>query len=116
MNIEDLQQLCKSLPGVTEDIKWEHDLCFCIGGKMFCVIGLNQTPTSASFKVLDDEFDELSNREGFKPAPYVARYKWVLAEDINNLSPAEWNHFVTQSYTLIKAKLSAKIKKELNIS
>ena len=115
MNIEDLQQLCNSLPAVTEDIKWEHDLCFCIGGKMFCVVGLNQTPTTASFKVLADEFEELSSRIGFKPAPYVARYKWVLAEDITNLSPAQWQHYVTQSYTLVKDKLPAKVRKELNI-
>ncbi|ESU26262.1 hypothetical protein FLJC2902T_27420 [Flavobacterium limnosediminis JC2902] len=116
MNIEDLQRLCKSLPHVTEDIKWGNDLCFCIGGKMFCVVGLNQSPTSASFKVLDEEFDELSTREGFKPAPYVARYKWVLAEDINTLSAKEWNHYVSQSYTLVKNKLASKTKKELNLS
>lgn len=115
MNIEDLQQLCNSFPAVTEDIKWEHDLCFCIGGKMFCVIGLNKTPTTATFKVLANEFEELSTRNGFKPAPYVARYNWVLAEDINNLSPIQWQQYVTQSYSLVKDKLPAKVRKELNI-
>lgn len=114
MNIEELQQICKSLPHVTEDIKWGNDLCFCIGAKMFCVVGLNQSPTSASFKVLDDEFEVLSTRKGFIPAPYVARYKWVLVEDINTLSTREWKHYVTQSYNLIKDKLPAKIKKELS--
>lgn len=113
MNIEELQQLCKSLPHVTEDIKWGNDLCFCIGGKMFCVIGLNQSPISASFKVLDEEFEELSTRKGFVPAPYVARYKWVLVEDISTLSAKEWKHYVTQSYTLVKDKLPAKFKKQL---
>ena len=116
ISISDLQNICKKLNDVTEDIKWENDLCFCIGAKMFCVIGLNQSPTSASFKVLDEEFGELSTREGFKPAPYVARYKWVLVEDINTLSAKEWNHFTTQSYTLVKNKLAPKIKKELNLS
>lgn len=42
MIIEDIQTICKSLPGVTEDIKWGHDLVFSIGGKMFCVVGLDQ--------------------------------------------------------------------------
>jgi len=115
MNIEELQQLCKSLPHVTEDIKWQNDLCFCIGGKMFCVIGLNQSPTSVSFKVLEEEFEELSQREGFKPAPYVAKYKWVLVEDINTLSAKEWKNYATQSYTLVKNKLAPKIKKELGL-
>ncbi len=77
MTIEDIQRVCRNLPSVTEDIKWEHDLVFSIGEKMFCVVGLDQFPTTASFKVKEDEFDEMCNRNGFKPAPYVARYKWV---------------------------------------
>jgi predicted DNA-binding protein (MmcQ/YjbR family) len=115
MNIEELQKICKALPHVTEDIKWHNDLCFCIGGKMFCVVGLNQSPTSASFKVLEDEFEEMSTREGIKPAPYVAKYKWVLVEDINTLSIKEWQHFTAQSYTLVKNKLAPKIKAALDL-
>ena len=115
MNIEELQQLCKSLPHVTEDIKWQNDLCFCIGGKMFCVIGLNQSPTSVSFKVLEEEFEELSQREGFKPAPYVAKYKWVWIEDINKMKKTEWKKYLQQSYDLVKDKLSAKLKKQLGL-
>ena len=30
-----LVAFCRSLPGATEDIKWEHDLIFSVGGKMF---------------------------------------------------------------------------------
>jgi predicted DNA-binding protein (MmcQ/YjbR family) len=62
MNIEDIQTICRALPGVTEDIKWEHDLVFSIGGKMFCVVGLDESPTSASFKITDEEFEEMSSR------------------------------------------------------
>ena len=115
MNIEELQAICKSLPHVTEDIKWQNDLCFCIGEKMFCVVGLNQSPTSASFKVLDEEFEEMSSRQGIIPAPYVARYKWVLVEDINTLSEKEWKHYTGQSYELVKNKLAPKIKKQLGL-
>ena len=75
MDIESLRKICKALPHVTEDIKWGNDLCFLIAEKMFCVAGL-QTPTTVSFKVRDDEFDEMSSRDGFTPAPYVA---WVIS-------------------------------------
>ena len=115
MTIEDIQAICKSLPGVTEDIKWGNDLVFSVGGKMFCVAGLNQTPTTASFKVTDDEFDEMCDREGFKPAPYVAKYKWVWIEDVRKMNKAEWKKYIRQSYNLVKDKLSAKIKKQLGI-
>jgi predicted DNA-binding protein (MmcQ/YjbR family) len=75
MNIEDVRTICSGFPHVTQDIKWGNDLVFSIGEKMFCVAGLNQVPTSASFKVRDEEFDEMSARPFFKPAPYVARYR-----------------------------------------
>jgi predicted DNA-binding protein (MmcQ/YjbR family) len=74
MNIETLRKICSSLPAVTEDIKWGNDLVFSVGDKMFCVASL-EPPFSSSFKVSDDEFDELSNQEGFAPAPYMARAK-----------------------------------------
>jgi len=113
MDIETIRSICNAFPGVTEDIKWEHDLVFSVGLKMFCVTGLDETPVSASFKVRDDAFEELSNRPGFKPAPYVARYKWVLCEDIALLKKAELEAFVKQSYELVRDKLPAKIRKEL---
>ena len=113
MDIEEIQSLCKALPAVTEDVKWGHDLVFSIGEKMFCVVGLSETPTSATFKVKDVEFDEMSTRPGFKPAPYVARYKWVMIEDIRTMSKTDWEHYVKQSYELVKAKLPAKLRNQL---
>lgn len=116
MNIEDIQLICGQLPKVTEDIKWEHDLVFSVGAKMFCVVGLDRSPTSASFKVKDEEFGDMSNRPGFKPAPYVAKYKWVLIEDINTMKKAEWKHYLQQSYELVKDKLPQKLKKQLGLT
>lgn len=104
MNIETLRELCRALPAVTEDVKWGHDLCFSVADKMFCVAALDG-PLTVSFKVKDEEFDELSSKPGFSPAPYVARYKWVLVEDVNKLSRKEWSHYVKQSYELVKARL-----------
>jgi predicted DNA-binding protein (MmcQ/YjbR family) len=114
MEIEDIRQICFANKGITEDIKWGHDLVFSIGSKMFCVIGLDQQPTSASFKVLDEEFVEISGWPGFKPAPYVAKYKWVWVDDINRLSVEQWKHYTQQSYSLVKGKLPAKVRKQLD--
>ncbi len=113
MNLEDIQEFCNGLPSVKEDIKWGHDLVFSIGGKMFCVVGLDQSPVSASIKVNEDEFEEICTRPGFKPAPYVAKYKWVWIDDITRIKKNDWKKFITQSYELVKDKLPGKIKKEL---
>ena len=114
MNIDTLRELCQSLPAVTEDIKWGHDLCFSVAGKMFCVASL-EAPLTVSFKVKDEEFDELSSSPGLRPAPYVARYKWVLVEDVNQLSRKEWSHYVKQSYELVKRKLPKKLAKQYGL-
>ena len=114
MNIDFLRQFCTSLPAVTEDIKWGHDLCFSVGGKMFCVTSL-EPPFSAAFKVTDEEFEEISALEGFMPAPYMARAKWVLVTEPTRLRKKEWEEYIKQSYELIKAKLTKKIRKELNL-
>jgi predicted DNA-binding protein (MmcQ/YjbR family) len=116
MNVEDIQAICKKLVAATESIKWGHDLVFSVGDKMFCVVGLDQSPTTASFKVTDEEFEEMCSRDGFKPAPYVAKYKWVWIDDIKKMKKKEWEKFIKQSYELVKAKLPAKMKKELGIS
>lgn len=115
MTIEDIQAICEQLPGVTKDIKWGHDLCFNIGDKMFLVVGLDNLPISSSFKVPEEEFEEITNRDGFKPAPYVARYKWVLIDDINRLPKKELERYIRQSYELIRAKLPKKKLNQLGI-
>jgi predicted DNA-binding protein (MmcQ/YjbR family) len=114
MNIEQLRKFCLSLPGATEDIKWGHDLCFCVGEKMFCVTGLTG-PMKVSLKVNEDEFDELSGSSGIIPAPYMARNKWVLVEDPARFNKKEWEHYIRQSYQLVSSKLPKKIQKEIGL-
>jgi predicted DNA-binding protein (MmcQ/YjbR family) len=113
MTIEDIKSICNKLPAVTEDVKWGADLCFSIGSKMFCVTGLEQTPISVSFKVTDEEFEEASARAGFRPAAYVARYKWVTLDDLSKVSRKELERFIKQSYELVKAKLPKKVRDAL---
>ncbi len=115
MNTETLREICLKHPAVTEDIKWGNDLVFSVGEKMFLVIGLNEPP-SASFKVKDEEFEEMSAREGFMPAPYVARYKWVYVDQLSRISEAEWKERIGTSYCLVAARLPAKLKKQLGLA
>ena len=81
---------------------------------MFCVVSL-EGPFKCAFKVPDEEFDELSTKDGFMPAPYMARAKWVLVTKPSILNKKEWENYIRQSYELIKAKLTRKLKKDLGI-
>ena len=115
MNIEDIRTYCLSLPGTTEEIKWGNDLCFSIGGKMYCVTGLTG-PLTVSFKVNKEDFHEVSRSDGFTPAPYVARYQWILLEKPQKVSRKDLQAYIKQSYELIKSKLSKKALKQYGLN
>lgn len=100
------------LPHATEDIKWGNDLCFCLAKKMFCV-GSLASPLQIAMKVEDDEFNDLSISAGIKPAPYSARYKWVLVTDIERFNKKQWIYYIKKSYGLIKGKLPKSTLKKL---
>jgi predicted DNA-binding protein (MmcQ/YjbR family) len=114
MDVETLRNFCNALPAVREDIKWGNDLCFTIAEKMFCVVGL-EPPHRFSFKVTDEEFEEVSARDGFIPAPYMARNKWVSIENPDRVKQKDWEYFVRQSYELIKANLTRKARVALGV-
>jgi len=115
VDIEDLRKICLSMPGASEDIKWESNLVFSVANKMFWVTSLDQSPISASFKVKEEDFEEMCNMAGFKPAPYLARNKWVWVDNISRISLADWKEYIKISYSLVKEKLPAKLKKELGL-
>ena len=114
MNNETIRKFCLSLPKVTEDVKWGSDLCFCIAKKMFCVMGTGAN-LSIFFKCSEEDFNELCERDGIIPAPYLARNKWVLVQKESGLSKDEWKHFIKTSYNLVLAGLSKKLKIELGL-
>lgn len=115
MALEDIRNHCLSLPGVTESIKWEDHLCFCVAEKMFFIINPDQFPVSCSFKTSANKFDELITSEGFIPAPYLARYKWVHLDNIERFSIKEWKEIIDMAYQLVFEKLPLKKKKQLNL-
>jgi predicted DNA-binding protein (MmcQ/YjbR family) len=105
MTIDTVRTICRGLPGVTEDIKWGHDLCFSVGGKMFVAMDADP-PHSIGFKCTPDSFAELVERPGIIPAPYMARNLWVLEQQLGDvLSRRELEALIRTSYELVVAKL-----------
>lgn len=113
MDHNKLELICLSLKSTTTDIKWGNDLCYLVGGKMYCVASLEQ-PLKVSLKVQAEEFGELTERTGIIPAPYMARNHWIFIEKSNALTIVEWHHLIRQSYDLIFAKLPKKTKEKIS--
>ncbi len=111
MNIPAIQKFCAALPHATGDIKWGVDQVYSIGGKMFCVAcGDPKMRSTLSFKVDDDLFLSISDRDGFIPAPYLARAKWVQVIDLKKISGAETKALIRRSYELVAMKLTKKLR------
>jgi predicted DNA-binding protein (MmcQ/YjbR family) len=115
MNTENIRKFCKTLPHVTEDIKWGNDLCFLIAGKMFAVACLDRTSShKLAFKCTPEKFSELIEHDGIIPAPYMARNQWVMMERFDALRDGDIKELVQTSYTLVKSKLPKKLQSQLD--
>lgn len=111
MNLEQLRKFCLAFPGATEDVKWGNDLCFSVGGKMFTVTAADSNEGGVSLKTTPENFAELTERAGIRPAHYVARYHWITIEDPAAVTPAELADLIRESYQMVFDKLPAKTKK-----
>jgi predicted DNA-binding protein (MmcQ/YjbR family) len=115
MDFESIRKVCLSFPGATEDIQWEKDLLFRVGGKMFAVVGLEPEPDNVAFKCTPEEFAELILRNGIIPAPYLARHHWVSVQDLESVRKAELEKLLQQSYQLVRDGLPKKLRESIGI-
>jgi predicted DNA-binding protein (MmcQ/YjbR family) len=110
MNLDKLRELCMSFPGATEGLKWEDHICFMVAEKIFCMTGADG---GTCFKVSPEEIEEMTERDGIVPTPYMARNMWVTVQEFNKLKPKEWQHYIRQSYKIIRSKLPKKVQANL---
>jgi predicted DNA-binding protein (MmcQ/YjbR family) len=113
MDIDWIRKFCLALPGTSEQIQWEDDLLFKVGGKMFAVVPLVPARVWITFKCTEEEFAELTEMPGIIPAPYLARAKWVALETESALPRADIQRLLRQSYDLVFAKLTRKIQTQV---
>ncbi len=113
MDIDRLRKYCLSFPHATENVQWGYDLCFKVDGKLFAVTPLEVAAVRLSFKCSAENFSELCEREGVKPAPYMARAQWVALEQLNTLPDSELRELLAESYRLVWERLPKKRRAEL---
>lgn len=112
MNVEKLRDQCLSMPLVTEDLKWGNNLCFLVAEKIFCLTDLDSY-FSTAFKVQEEDFEELTARDGIMQASHFARKKWVVVTEPDALTDEEWIKLLTRSYELVTTNLPKKIQEEI---
>jgi len=107
-------KVCLAWPGVTLDHPFGDDQdAYKVGGKMFALVG---GMGGLSFKVSDIAFEVLTEDGRARPAPYLARAKWVHLDD-----PADWpdndlaEHLAT-AHGIVAAKLTKKARAALGLA
>ncbi len=113
MNADDFSAICRSLPAATETIQWGDNRVFKVGGKMFAVAG-SAADSFYSFKVADERFLELSDLPGLRPAPYLARARWVQVDPSACALPdGEIEALVNDAWEIIFSRLTKKLQREI---
>lgn len=104
---------CLRLPAATKVVQWEGTSVFKVGGKMFALSGGFTADSGYMFKVSDMAYGMLIEHGLARPAPYLARAKWVQLVGNNALPDAELSAYLAQAHALIVAKLSKKLRNAL---
>ena len=107
---------CLRLPAVIKVVQWEGTSVFKVGGKMFALGGGFAARSGGyMFKTSNMAYAMLIEHGLARPAPYLARAKWVQLASNNALPDAELSTYLAQAHALIVAKLTRKIRKELGL-
>ena len=83
-----------------------------IGGKMFAIIN-PEHGLPIAYPAAAERYPDLLEREGFLPAPYLARAHWVAVERWDALRDREWESELLAAHALTLAKLPPKTHKAL---
>ncbi len=113
MNQESIRAFCMKLPHATENVQWGFDLCFKVGGKLFCVMPLEPAPVMLSFKASTENFHALQEIDGVIPAPYMARAQWLALRKLTILPDPQMKELLRESHLLVYASLTRKLRADL---
>ena len=104
-----------SLPGVTLVHQWGDASVAKIGGKIFALLSGWGTDGAAglSFKCSDLAFAMLPELAQVRPAPYLARARWVQVLPGAPLTQDELQAYVREAHRLVAARLPKRLRETL---
>lgn len=113
-NTDPLHDFCRSLPGVTEDIKWGNDQVFSVQNKMFASFSVPEGEPF-SFKVDPLVLDDLTQRPGIEPAHYLEKHHRISVHSRDVLPLEVVKIFLGEAHASVASKLSKKARISLGI-
>ena len=117
MTPEAFEAHCLGLPAAILVIQWGGTSVFKVGGKIFALANglVDRRASGYMFKVSDMAYELLIEQGLARPAPYLARAKWVQLVDNDVLPDNELAAYLDQAHALVAARLTRAARRELGL-
>ena len=118
MDYSAFDQYCASFKASNMVVQWGGAHVWKVGGKLFAVGGWEKDGMPAiTFKTSELDYEILRDKAGCRPAPYLASrgMKWIQRHEPEGLTDTELKAYIEDSYHLVVAKLTKKLRAELGV-
>ena len=112
MSPEAFEAAALALPATEKVVQWGGADVYKVGGRIFAITGLGG---ALSIKVSDIAYAILVEDGRARPAPYLARAKWVAFDRLADLDTDEVRGWLASAHALVAAKLTRKTRSELGL-
>ena len=118
MILADYEAYCLSLPAATLVVQWRDTHVYKVGGKMFAIAGETDEGGLGgyAFKASGMAYELLIEHGLARPAPYLARARWVSLRARDALSDLDLQAYLRQAHSLVAARLTRVQRKALGLA
>jgi len=117
MTRDEFDAFCASLPATTHVVQWGGASVWKVGGKVFAIAPCVEDGAylPVSFKASPLAYEVLLQQPGIIKAPYLSRGQWLRIDIEGTMDDDTLKSHITESHSLIAAKLTKKLRKELGL-
>ena len=112
MSPEAFEAAALALPATEKVVQWGGADVYKVGGRVFA---LQTLEGALSIKVSDIAYAVLVETGRARPAPYLARAKWVAFDRLADLDAEEVRGWLAAAHALVAARLTRKARAELGL-
>ena len=120
MTYDEFNKFCGAFKATSHVVQWGDSHVWKVGGKVFAIGGWEKDDKPAFiFKTSDLNYHFLSEKEGYRPAPYFASrgMKWIQMYALNDAEAKdELIYYLQESYRIVSLGLTKKKQKELGLN
>lgn len=119
MTHEEFNSFCGALPATSYVVQWGGSHVWKVGGKVFAIgSGSRAGEPAYSFKVSENNFHFLKNKQDYRPAPYLASrgFTWIQQFDATAAEDEALRYYLQESHRIVSSGLSKKRQKALGLN